>query len=153
VWGLTGDKPAPGDYDGDGKHDFVIARGGGAQYAFWSLLSNGGATSVQNFGIPTDTIVTGDFDGDSKTDLAVTRNVGGALNWFWRPSGGGADAQVAFGLATDAIAVGDYDGDAKADPAIWRGGNFWTLNSNTSTVGAFALGSAGDLVPASYNSH
>jgi len=53
-WGVGGDFPAPGDYDGDGKNDLAIQRNnGGGQARFWMLKSTAGFDSVV-FGTPTD---------------------------------------------------------------------------------------------------
>ncbi len=159
-WGQNGDFPAPGDYDGDGKRDFVIQRnGGGGQARFWMLQTTAGFNSVV-FGNPTDTIVPGDYDGDGKTDLAVVRGSGGQLNWYVHPSSTGVisgSPTAIFGVsATDFTAQGDYDGDGKTDFAIWRpsatagASAFWVLGS---TTGAFSVpfGQNGDYPVANYN--
>lgn len=158
-WGQNGDFVSPGDYDGDGKADFVIQRndgGGGAR--FWMLQTTAGATSVR-FGTPTDVIVPGDYDADGKTDIAVARGQAGQWNWYVRPSSTGTingGPTAVFGAsATDFVTQGDYDGDGKTDPAVWRSGSpgvFWALGS---TSGAFAsvLGTTGDYPVANYNRH
>lgn len=155
-WGVNGDKVAPGDYDGDGKNDLVVARVEGANYRYWKRLATG-AISTEVFGLALDALVPGDYDADTKTDLAVTRSPGGmgAYTWFIRQSGGGGDKEVVFGNAgTDTTAQGDYDGDGKIDIAIWRtSGQFWWSNSTNGTVQVFALGSSIDLVIAAYNRH
>ncbi len=88
-WGQNGDFPAPGDYDGDGKADFVVQRNnGGGQAAFWRNRTTAGVDVVV-YGTPTDVIVPGDYDGDGKTDIAVIRGIGGAINWFVIPSSTG----------------------------------------------------------------
>jgi hypothetical protein len=159
-WGINGDFPGPGDYDGDGKNDFVIQRnGGGGQARFFMLQSTAGFTMVV-FGTPTDVIVPGDYDGDGKTDLAVVRSLGGVWNWYVRPSSTGTISggpTVAFGAsATDFVAQGDYDGDGKTDPAVWRpsatpgASNFWVLGS-TSGLLAVPFGQNGDYPVANYN--
>jgi hypothetical protein len=162
-WGQNGDFPAPGDYDGDGKGDFVVQRSnaGGSQASFWMLQTTAGFTSVV-FGTTSDVIVPGDYDGDGKTDLAVVRSSGGQYNWFVRPSSTGTVSggpTAVFGLsATDFVAQGDYDGDGKTDFGIWRpsatagASSFWALGS---TSGAFAVpfGASGDYPVANYNHH
>jgi len=161
-WGQNGDFPAPGDYDGDGKNDFVIQRNnGGGQGRFWMLQTTAGFNSVV-FGTPTDVIVPGDYDGDGKTDLAVVRGVSGQLNWYVRPSSTGVISggpTATFGLsASDFMAQGDYDGDGKTDVAIWRPSAtagatvFWVLGSASSTF-SVPFGQNGDLSVAYYNHH
>ena len=121
-WGQNGDFPGPGDYDGDGRNDFVVQRdnNGFGQARFWMLQSTAGFNSII-FGTRTDRIAPGDYDGDGKTDLAVVRGSAGQLNWFVRRSSTGAVTQEIWGAsATDFPTPGDYDGDGKTDPAIWR---------------------------------
>ena len=153
-WGMNGDFPAPGDYDGNGSADFVVQRNnGGGQAAFWRRFSTG-TTDIVVFGTPTDVIVPGDYDGDGKTDIATVRGISGQINWFWRPSGGGADQQVVFGAsATDFPTQGDYDGDGKTDQAVWRAGVFWVRNTVSGAVNNFQLGAGGDYPVANFNSH
>jgi hypothetical protein len=153
-WGINGDFVAPGDYDGDGKYDFNVQRGGGAQAIFW-LRTATGNISATAFGSPTDIVVPGDYDGDSKTDLAVVRGSGGAINWFIQPSSGGAYQQFIFGAtATDFPTQGDYDGDGKCDISIWRtDGTFWVRSSINGAASNFTLGASGDDPVANYNAH
>ena len=156
-WGLNGDIPAPGDYDGNGSNDFCVQRdGGGGAGVFWLALNGPGTVSTTAFGLASDVVVPGDYDGDSKTDFAVARGSGGAITWYWRPSGGGADQQVAFGsTASDFPTQGDYDGDGKTDQAIWRNtdGNFWVRNTVSGAINTFQLGSSGDYPVANFNTH
>ena len=158
-WGQNGDFPAPGDYDGDGKADYVIQRNnGGGQARFWMSQTTAGFSSIV-FGTPSDVIVPGDYDGDGKTDIAVVRGISGSINWFWHPSGGGADVQTVFGTsATDFPTQGDYDGDGKTDVSIWRPDadptncNFWSRNS-VGAVSVVEFGQNGDYPVANYNTH
>lgn len=159
-WGMNGDFPAPGDYDGDGKNDFVIQRNtGGGQARFWMLYANNVVDYSKVFGTPTDVIVPGDYDGDGKTDIATVRGVGGALQWQYLSSQNSTINYITFGVsATDFPTQGDYDGDGRTDAAIWRpsasagGSAFWVLGT---TSGAFAnsFGQNGDYPIANYNHH
>jgi subtilisin-like proprotein convertase family protein len=159
-WGLNGDFPAPGDYNGDGKGDFVVQRNdGGGNARFWELLSNGTTDNTNVFGFPTDVIVPGDYDGDGKTDLAIVRGVSGAIQWWQKLSSTGTVQAATFGLsATDFPTQGDYDGDGKTDIAIWRpsatagASAFWIAGSAGNTF-AVPFGQNGDYPVANYNAH
>jgi hypothetical protein len=160
-WGQNGDFVAPGDYDGDGKADYVVQRNnGGGQAAFWRNLTTA-ADDVVVFGTPTDVVVPGDYDGDGKTDIAVIRGISGQINWFWHPSSGGADVlyQPWGNSASDSPTQGDYDGDGKTDLAIWRPNadptmvNFWSRGSIGGAVTVVEFGQNGDYPVANYNSH
>ncbi len=149
-WGVNGDFVAPGDYDGDGKNDFVIQRSDGSGNGLFWLLQTTDGIRAEVFGLPTDPVVPGDYDGDGKTDLAIVRAVGGSLQWWHRRSSDGVYAVASFGVSTtDFVAPGDYDGDGKTDPAIWRPSLsvgqsvFWYLGS-TSGPGAAVWGQNGD---------
>jgi subtilisin-like proprotein convertase family protein len=159
-WGQNGDFPAPGDYDGDGKADFVVQRnGGGGQAVFYLNQSTSGFASL-SYGNPTDVIVPGDYDGDGKTDIATVRGSGGAILWFIRRSSDGVINSFNFGVsATDFTTQGDWDGDGKIDLAVWRPNAdptqtfFYWLRSSDGALGALRWGQNSDYPVANYNSH
>ena len=76
-FGISEDKPATGDYDGDGKADIAVFRPSSGVW-YW-VNSNDNSFHGEQFGIDTDLITPADFDGDGKTDLAVHR----LLNCDW----------------------------------------------------------------------
>jgi len=153
-WGIGGDFPAPGDYDGDGKYDFVVQRGG-SPTVFWRLFATG-ATSAIPFGGSSDLIVPGDYDGDGATDIAVVRVSGGNFQWWYYGSNTntGVYATTFGNSATDfVLAGGDYDGDGRADFGVWRSGVFWYQSSASLAVSNNSLGAAGDYPVANFSVH
>jgi hypothetical protein len=143
-FGQTGDKPAPGDYDGDRKADFAVSRGPGAT-TFYILQSTAGFTAVP-WGLGTDSILSGDYDGDGKSDISIARQVAGAWDHYIRRSSNGSLYGQTWGLATDTLTPGDYDGDGKTDIAVWRGsdGTFYVLRSTNGALMAQPWGLNGD---------
>ena len=159
-FGQNGDFPAPGDYDGDGKRDFVVQRNAGNGTANFFMKMSNSANATVNFGTPTDVIVPGDYDGDGKTDIATRRSANGVINWYIRPSSGGAMQTYQFGAsATDFAVQGNYDGDNKTDIAVWRPSAtagqsaFYYRGSATGNTGAQPWGQSGDYPVANYNNH
>lgn len=159
-WGQGGDFPAPGDYDGDGKNDFVVQRdNGGGLARFWILEADGPMSSVL-WGTPTDNVVPGDYDADGKTDIAVVRSVSGQWAWFIRnssapgPEPGFTPTGYWGASGTDFLTQGDYDGDGKTDLAVWRisTGQFF-YNGSTSGPRGLQWGATGDYPIANFNVH
>jgi hypothetical protein len=115
-WGLKGDIPLIGDYDGDGKTDVTVWR---PSIGYWFIIQSSTNKVVQQqFGLPTDVPVPGDYDGDGKTDIAVWRPSNGF--WYIIQSSTHKIVSQQFGLPTDIPVPGDYDGDGKTDIAVWR---------------------------------
>jgi hypothetical protein len=150
------DIAAPGDYDGDGKHDFAVRRlsnpnDPNSQTIFYVLRSSDFGIEYRAFGIGSDKFVKGDFDGDGKTDLCAVRNSqsqGTQMQWFIRYSSTGSiSSSIPFGLGKsgvvgDYIAPGDYTGDGRTDVAVWRRKainekTYFYILSSTATQGAF----------------
>jgi hypothetical protein len=157
-WGQNGDFPGPGDYDGDGKYDFVVQRAEGANGRFY-VRTAAGAQYSEQFGLATDVVVPGDYDGDGKTDIAVARDDGGNLRWEFEPSGTAGITVVSdvWGVtATDYITQGDYDGDGKTDYSVWRIGTpgvFYQMTVGTRQITTRTWGEANDIPAANYNEH
>jgi hypothetical protein len=152
--GQADDVVVPGDFNGDGKYDFVFQRGN----VFHIRINGTSETSTVTFGQEFDITVPADYDGDGITDIAVISDVGGSLQWSIRPSSAPLTTIVqVWGVSSSAhpdLAVpGDYDGDGKADFAVWRQstGEFLVKSSGTGTTWTVVLGELDDFPVAAFS--
>jgi hypothetical protein len=101
-FGLEGDIPAPGDFDGDGRMDNVVFR---PSTGVWYILNSANYSfrAVQ-FGLAGDVPAVGDYDGDGKEDITIFRN--GA--WWGIQSSNSAVFATNLGFGTD-LPVPAYD--------------------------------------------
>lgn len=132
-WGVSTDKPVPGDYDGDGKTDFSVFRPSTGE---WFVLqsSDNSWGAVVAWGAESDVRVPADYDGDGKTDRAVWRASDGV--WYIIKSSTQSAYYEGFGTTNDVPIPADYDGDGRADIAVWRNSNktFYSVNSSNTSV-------------------
>lgn len=167
-WGFGNDGDFfvnPGDFDGDGKHDFCIQRANPASTTsgqFVLLKSNGLGVEYINWGSSSDFIIPGDYDGDGRSDFCVRRTIGGVRQHFILERDGGGTgplSPIPWGITGDVSAPGDYDGDGRQDIAVWRASAnpdqnfFYVRRSSDSTIQAFEWGLTGDIPPASWYVH
>jgi hypothetical protein len=143
VYGLAGDRPVWGDWDGDGTFTAGVVRGNS-----W-LLRNGTGGSVNDvpafaFGQADDQVLAGDWDGDGTFTPGVVRGA----TWFLRNanSAGPHDAQFGYGAAGDRPIAGDWDGNGTWTPGVVRTNTWLLRNSNSAgpADGEFDWGQATD---------
>ncbi len=141
------ERPAVGDFDGDGRDDIVTFTGGTNADAYVSLSN--GAAFVQdgwlwhdNFGGGTELAGTGDFDGDGRDDV-VTFTRGAAADVFVSLSDGTRFVQNAwkwhdfFAADAEAPGIADVNGDGKADILTFTRGTTADVFAALSTGSAF----------------
>ena len=145
-YGMIGDVPVAGDWNGDGTDTVGIFRSGN----FFIASSNtpgGGTVDAFNYGMTGDKPVSGKWSGSGAATVGIFR-IG---NFFLASSnipGGGTVNAFNFGQAGDIPVAGDWDGDGTTTVGIFRSGNFYLAGSNIpggGTVNAFNFGQAGDV--------
>ncbi|HEX8396741.1 MAG TPA: FG-GAP-like repeat-containing protein [Pyrinomonadaceae bacterium] len=115
-WGVVGDIPVGGDYDGDNCTDFTVYR---PSEGIWYILqSSSNQPLAVRWGLSEDKLVPADYDYDGITDIAVYRPSDGT--WYVRRSSDGNLLAVRWGSASDIPLTGDFDGDGRADFVVYR---------------------------------
>jgi Beta-propeller repeat len=132
-FGIPGDVPVVGDWDGSGRPKIGVYRNGE-----WFLDYNGsngwdglGVDRSVGFGVSGDVPVVGDWNGTGRLRIGVYRNgqwfldMNGNLQW----DGFGIDRDAWFGVAGDIPVVGDWDGTGRLRIGVYRNGE-WLLDVN-----------------------
>ncbi|MDQ3712216.1 MAG: FG-GAP-like repeat-containing protein, partial [Acidobacteriota bacterium] len=136
-WGITGDLPVTGDFDGDSKTDFCVTRREGGQIIWHILPSGGGSSRSIVFGLEEDleNFASFDFDGDGLDDLIVTRfdQNGNLTHYIGDAQTGTLILAQQWGSAETAptlVLFGNYIGDSRADIAVFYGACESNLNES-----------------------
>lgn len=137
-FGLSTDTAVPGDYDGDGRAEPALFRGG-TWYSFSTLSAQ---TTAFQFGLANDKPVPADYNGDGRLNYGIYRS---GL-WVTTACGGCSVVYNQFGLDTDIPVPADYDGDGKADLGVFRPATgVWYLLQSTAGFTAYQFGINGDV--------
>ena len=147
-FGIAGDLPITGDWDGNGIDDVGIFRPGTGQFKLRGLF---GLTVTMNFGQNGDLPVAGDWNGDGIDTVGVFRPATG--EWFLTngPNTNNTtppvNFQFVFGQNGDLPIVGDWNGDGFDTPGVLRSGSSQFFLSNgfqgITDIGPFTFGSFG----------
>src|SRR5205807_2141740 len=96
-FGTATDIPQVGDYDGDGKADFVVYR---PSEGMWYMMLSTGTSGGYQFGISTAKPIAADYNGDGMTDAAVYRPSNNT--WYMNYSGqSNSSSNLVFGSSGD----------------------------------------------------
>jgi hypothetical protein len=146
IYGIAGDQPIAGDWNGDGIDSLGIYRNG----TFYLRNSNttGPANIVFAFGAQGDQPVAGDWNGDGIDTVGVYRPSTGVFYLRNSNTAGAADISFVLGNPGDVGIAGDWNGDGITTTGVFRPSNgiIYLKNSNVSGNADIYLvyGNAGD---------
>jgi hypothetical protein len=130
-FGIAGDVPLVGDWNGDGRSDVGLWRPGSALFFLdrnQNLKWDG--TVVDNlyaFGASGDRPLVGDWSGSGRSKIGVWRSSNATFyldrNGNGRWDGGAGDLQQAFGAGSDTPLLGDWNGAGRTLIGVWRSSN------------------------------
>ena len=132
-YGLTGDYPVVGDWDGNGTVTIGIYRNG----SFYLRNTNtiGFADVVFPFGSPGDQPVAGDWDGDGVDTIGVYHSSTGTFLLRNINSVGAPQMSFVLGNPGDVGVAGDWNGDGFDTTGVFRPSNGALYLKNTNVTG------------------
>ena len=132
-YGLGGDYPVTGDWDGNGTATIGIYRNG----SFYLRNSNtlGFADLVFAFGTPGDQPIAGDWNGDGVDTIGVYRPSTGQFLLRNNNSAGVPDMSFYLGNVGDVGIAGDWNGDGIDTTGVFRPSNGVIFLKNTNATG------------------
>jgi hypothetical protein len=132
-YGLPGDYPVVGDWDGNGTATIGIYRNG----SFYLRNSNtvGFADIVFAFGTPGDQPIAGDWDGDGIDTIGVYRPSTGQFLLRNSNTAGAAEMSFFLGNVGDVGIAGDWNGDGMDTTGVFRPSNGAIFLKNTNSTG------------------
>lgn len=152
TFGLNGDIPIVGDWDGDGVDSGGVFRPSQGRF-YLTNLNGPGAPVAYNFafGLNGDIPVVGDWDNDGRDSVGVWRP--GAARFYLRNglTSGAITYNMPIGANGDLPMIGDWDGDGDDSPGLWRPATQTFSLTNalcncTPTVNfSFVYGQSGDV--------
>ena len=119
---------APGDFNGDGNADLVVASDSHDSVAVLRGRGDGGF-QAPTFHLANGTVHTGvataDFNADGRLDAVVTNGDTGTVSMMLGNGDGTLSYAGAFatGTSPSALAVGDFNGDGRPDAAVTNAGS------------------------------
>ncbi len=145
-FGLPGDLPVVGDWDGDGVDTIGVYRQG--QFLLRNSNRSGPPDIIINFGEAGDLPLAGDWDGDGQVTVGVYNPTLGLFKLSNTLKNVLADVVVQWGGPGYLPVVGDWDGDGIATIGLYGvAGEFLLRNTNTAGTPdlIFTLGVRGGL--------
>jgi hypothetical protein len=118
-YGMAGDAPIAGDWDGDGVDTIGVFREGR-----WQLDKDGDGLEDESrdtfeFGEPGDHPIVGDFDGDGIDEIGVFRQGVWIIDINHNHQIDSQDRVLKLGGRDDLPVVGDWNGDGTDEPGIY----------------------------------
>ena len=125
---LSASSAAWGDFDNDGRLDFLLTGHDSGFLPVTQLWRNNGngTFSVTNVGLPAvhySSVAWGDYDNDGFPDILLSglNSSGQPITQVWRNNGNGTFSDISAGLTGldySSVAWGDYDNDGRLDILI-----------------------------------
>jgi predicted outer membrane repeat protein len=136
-YGMGGDYPITGDWDGDGTDTIGVYRDG--TFYLRNSNTNGFAEIVFSFGQAGDQPIAGDWDGDGVDTVGVVGN--GTFYLRNSNDAGAPDATFGLGNPGDVGIAGDWNGDGIDTTGVFRpsDGLLYLKNSNDTGFADLAL--------------
>ena len=131
AYGITGDLPVTGDWDGDGIDTIGIYRNG--QFYLRNSNTSGLADIIFPFGVNGDLPVAGDWDYDGIDTIGIYRN--GRFLLRNSNSAGPPDMNFRAGIAGDQPLAGDWNGDGFDSTGLFRPTNGLIFLKNDNSTG------------------
>lgn len=151
TFGLAGDLPIAGDWDGDGIDTVGVLRSNGAGLQATVFLTDANIASPPidhqfGFGTDGDLPIAGDFGSIGRDGMGVFRPSTGQFFMTNDVDIATVDITVFFGALGDLPAGGDFDGDGKDTIAVFRPSTaqFLLTNDNVNIAQTTVFGQNGD---------